>query len=74
MAGSEQITSHTNNGQAIHQELMDLWERYKNLQMQILTLQGSAADLATEISDCGKRIYELYHISDNGLEGKENSS
>ena len=47
---------------------MDLWERYKALHKTIILLQGDMSDLDKAIRDCGKRIYELYTKSDEGLD------
>ena len=52
----------------LHQEILDLWERYKALHKTILLLQGDMSDLDKAIRDCGKRIYELYTKSDEGLD------
>ena len=52
----------------LHNEVLVLWEQYKSLQKTILVIQADCKELEKDISDCGKRIYELYQKSDEGLD------
>ena len=54
-----------------HKDLMLLWERWKALQKELLTLQAAVGELTNDVRACGKRIYELYQQSDAGLDGRE---
>lgn len=55
---------------AAHKEVIGLWERYRELQKQLFVHQSAVAELANDICDCGKKIYELYKSSDDGLNGQ----
>ena len=52
----------------LHNDVLQLWERYKSLQKTILVVRADCSDPEENISDCGKRIYELYQKSDEGLD------
>jgi len=63
--------SKSKTADAIHQEVLMLWGRYRDLIRDILVLQGKLSDLERDIQSCGKSIYELYQRTDARLDGEE---
>ena len=54
----------------LHQEVLILWGRYRDLIRDVLLLQGRAADLERDAQKTGQDIYELYQQTDARLDGE----
>lgn len=55
--------------QQVHSDINELWQRYRELDKQVYALDASIKELLAEAGDVGQRLIELYHQSDNGLNG-----
>ncbi len=62
--------SENDQSKKLHAEIMEHWKQYKELSKRLMTLEADIADLRNAHSETGQRLYNLYKISDNGLNGE----
>jgi hypothetical protein len=57
-----------------HKEVCELWGRYQDTAKSVYSLQATVAELVSDTQKAGQKIYQLYKLSGDGLDGSPSES